>query len=477
VTWGERLRQADLDAFYWATHRETPRLDRAMERLTSSADHGLLWYGVSAALAATGHRGRRAAVRGLLGLTLASSVANVPAKFAVRRRRPPLTKVPLSRQLRRQPTTLSFPSGHSASAAGFAVGASLEWPVVALPAGALAAGVAWGRVHTGVHYPGDVLGGVLLGAAASLLLTRPWPPKDAEPARAAPAAADAPALADGDGLVIVLNADPDSRGAQAVIAAVRTQLPAAVCIPAGEDVRQTLKDAASGARALGVYGGDGTVNAAAAVALEQELPLVVLPGGTLNHFAVDLGNIDVDCVLEAVQRGDAVRVDVGETDDGIFLNTASDGGYPEMVAFRERLETDIGKWPAAFIGLVRTLRRTLPMDVEVDGRRRRLWMLFVGNCAYQPPGVAIASRQCLDDGILDVRLFEATRWSRIRLIVSALLGRLDRCPAYDARHVEQMTLRLLDEPRPVARDGEVCDPINEVHFRKRRRALTVYRSR
>jgi undecaprenyl-diphosphatase len=226
-----------------------------------------------------------------------------------------------------------------------------------------------------------------------------------------------------------------------------------------------------------VYGGDGTVNAAAAVALEQELPLVVLPGGTLNHFAVDLGNIDVDCVLEAVQRGDAVRVDVGETDDGIFLNTASDGGYPEMVAFRERLETDIGKWPAAFIGLVRTLRRTLPMDVEVDGRRRRLWMLFVGNCAYQPPGVAIASRQCLDDGILDVRLFEATRWSRIRLIVSALLGRLDRCPAYDARRVEQMTLRLLDEPRPVARDGEVCDPTNEVHFRKRRRALTVYRSR
>src|SRR3954453_21643610 len=200
----KQLQHADLVAFNWATHQESPRLDRVVQRVTTSANRGVLWYSVSAVLASTGARGRRAAVRGLLGLALASAVANVPAKFAVRRPRPPLTEVPLSRQLRRQPKTLSFPSGHSASAAGYALGAAIEWPAVALPVGAIAAGVAWGRVHTGVHYPGDVLGGVLLGAAASIAITKPWPVRVPEAARTTPPRAEAPALPDGDGLVFVI---------------------------------------------------------------------------------------------------------------------------------------------------------------------------------------------------------------------------------------------------------------------------------
>src|SRR4029079_13230408 len=100
----------------------------------------------------------------------------------------------------------------------------------------------------------------------------------------------------------------------------------------------TVRAAAEQARVLGVCGGDGTVNAVAAVALERGLPLAVLPGGTLNHFANDIGAGEVDTVVEALRNGDAAQVDVGETDDGLFLNTASLGGYPEMVAFRERFE-------------------------------------------------------------------------------------------------------------------------------------------
>src|SRR5206468_2524220 len=82
-------------------------------------------------------------------------VANGPAKWLVRRGRPGLDGVPLVRQLRSRPGTSSFPSGHSASAAAFAAGVAIESGVLAAPVGILAAGVAYGRVHTGVHYPGD----------------------------------------------------------------------------------------------------------------------------------------------------------------------------------------------------------------------------------------------------------------------------------------------------------------------------------
>jgi undecaprenyl-diphosphatase len=434
---------------------------------------------VAGGLAATGAHGRRAAVRSLLGLALASTLANLPAKFAVRRRRPPLTTVPLSRQLQRQPSTLSFPSGHAASAAGFAVGAAVEWPAVAAPVGALAAGVAWSRVHTGVHYPGDVLAGVLLGGAVSLALTRPWPPKTALPTPAEPEYVDAPALPDGDGLVFVVNPRSGHGKGESLADQLRERLPKADCMqPLGdEDIVDTLRRAAKQARILGVCGGDGTINAAAAVALEEDKPLVVLPGGTLNHFAHDLGNEDIDSVVEAVRVGCASRVDIGETEDGIFLNTAGIGGYPEMVALREQLENNIGKWPALVVSLVRTLRRSLPMDVEVDGERRCLWLLFVGNGQYEPPGVALASRVRLDDGLLDVRMVAADRWARTRVFLAALAGRLHRCSAYDAFLADQLTVRMCDEPRPAARDGEVSDPVESVHFRKRVRALTVYRPR
>jgi diacylglycerol kinase family enzyme len=447
-----------------------------VERLTSSADHGVLWAGLAALLALSGSRGRRAAIRGLMSLSLASAIANVPAKFLVRRSRPPLTAVPLSRQLRHQPTTMSFPSGHSASAAAFAVGAGLEWPAVALPIGAVAAGVAWGRVHTGVHYPGDVLAGATLGGLAAWALTKPWPVSTPEAERATPPRADAPALPDGAGLVLVVNDGAGSgKGADDIGAHLREGLPSATCVDGGSDITSTLRAEATGARVLGVCGGDGTVNAAAAVALEAGLPLVVVPGGTLNHFACDVGAEDFDAVLEAVRRGEAARVDVAETDQGLFLNTATVGGYPEMVAFREKLENDIGKWPAACIALARTLRRSLPMDVEVDGRRHRLWLLFVGNCAYEPTGVVVASRACVDDGLLDVRMLEASRWSRIRLLLSALAGRLDKCSAYHSFRTTQLDVQLLDQPRPVARDGEVGDAVEAIRFRKRPGALTVYR--
>lgn len=97
--------------------------------------------------------------------------------------------------------------------------------------------------------------------------------------------------------------------------------------------------AAEQARVLGVAGGDGTVRAAAQAAVAARLPLLVVPGGTLNHFAAGLGVHRLEDAVEALQAGTGCLVDLARaTGDRCFLNTASVGGYPEMVLLRERLD-------------------------------------------------------------------------------------------------------------------------------------------
>ena len=155
---------------------ESGVLDHALPRLGVAANYGRLWMGVAALLVLTGRPdARRAAVRGLASQALASGVANVVAKGAVRRVRPTTDRLPAVRLLRRAPVTTSFPSGHSASAAAFATGAALEMPALAVPLGCLAVAVAVSRVVTGAHYPSDVVTGVALGAGAASLTLR-WRP-------------------------------------------------------------------------------------------------------------------------------------------------------------------------------------------------------------------------------------------------------------------------------------------------------------
>ena len=469
-----RLQTWDARAFSAVHRRETPLLDRVLPPLTSSADHGGLWFGLAGVLALCGER--RAAVRGLASLGVASAVANGPVKWATRRHRPGLDSVPVLRQLTLQPKTSSFPSGHSASAAAFAAGVALEDPLLAVPVGALAAGVAWGRVHTGVHYPGDVAAGLALGAASALVVTRVWPRRPDRPA-AGQVAVEAPALADGAGLVLVANQGGGSADQiDAVEKAFAELLPAAEVVRADDDVEGALRSAAARATVLGVMGGDGTVNCAAGIALEAGLPLAVVPGGTLNHFAGELGIASVEEVAAAVRAGTAVRVSVGTAGDGLyFLNTFAVGVYPDIVHEREKREAHLGKWPAMALATVRTVRAAKAIEVSVDGEDRRLWTLFAGNGHYHPSGFAPSWRERMDDGCIDVRMVDATRpLARTRMVLALLTGRLGRSRVYEERVVGRLSVTARD-PLRIARDGEVSDGPAELRLRAAPDALVVYR--
>lgn len=461
-------------------HEPSVTLDRMLPALGRLADHGKLWLATAGALSAVPNRTpRRAALRGLAALAVASGSANLLAKTLVRRKRPVLGAVPLIRQMRPMPSSSSFPSGHAASAAAFATGVALENPWLALPVAALAAGVASSRVVTGVHYPSDVVAGVCLGVSAGLLTTRWWPTITPEPAQAPPADYEAPALDTGKGLVLVVNGA--ARSADDTLAElIARELPEAEVLFAtdGGQMHELLTSAAERATVLGVAGGDGTVNAAARLALEADIPLLVVPGGTLNHFARDLGLYETGDAVAALRRGEAARVDVGVVDGRVFVNTFSIGSYVELVRARERLERRLGKWPATLAGVATTLREDRPCDVTIDGVPRRIWLVFAGNCLYEPAGLAPSGRPRLDDADLDIRIVDASRpFARSRLLAALATGTLANSRVYEYRKASRITLGGDGKPITFTVDGEVVDAGGEVTVAKRPASLIVYRPR
>lgn len=151
----------------------TPALDDSIRRLSDAANYSRLWFGIAGVLAVVGGtRGRRAAVSGVVAIGITSAVANLGIKPIARRRRPDRVgeDVPEARQVR-MPESTSFPSGHSASAFAFATAAGAEVPVLNAPLLFLAGGVAYSRVHTGVHYPGDAIIGSLVGSSVGGVVT------------------------------------------------------------------------------------------------------------------------------------------------------------------------------------------------------------------------------------------------------------------------------------------------------------------
>lgn len=487
LTWQGAVARWDRGLFDMVARRHWPGADRVLPRLGRAANHGVLWGGTAAAIAVFGSAGaRKAAVRGVASLALASATINTVGKWSVRRARPLLDGVPAVRQLATQPQTTSFPSGHSASAFAFAAGLALESPGWGAAVAPVAASVAFSRVYTGVHYPSDVLAGAALGVAAGFVVRRLA--RDAQEARVVPGdertAAGAPALPDGEGLTVVVNTGSGT-AASAGLDVLRSRLPKAELVECGgAELAAELAAAASRATVLGVCGGDGTINAAATAALRAGVPLAVFPGGTLNHFALDLGLAGAEDTCRAVAAGEAVHIGVGRFtpgpgggESGYFLNNFSIGAYPELLGHRLRWGPRIGGGPAALLAAWRVLRSQRPVRLRLAGRPRSVWLLFAGNGTYHGTGPTPRRRDNLGEGLLDLRLVYGGGRPGPRLLAAAFAGPLSRSPVHTATRLRSLRIGDIPSGTPLAYDGEYAEAPAALVLEELPDALTVYRPR
>lgn len=462
-------------------HRHLPELDVALARLSQRADRSRLWFAIAGVLYAIGGSPRRGAVRGIASLIVGSALANLVGKRLFGGDRPLLKDVPMPRRLARTPTSGSFPSGHSASAAAFVTGVALESGRSGAVLAPLGAAVAYSRLHTGAHWLSDVIGGAALGSAVAivgrmLVPARPQP----EPTHRG-ATIDLPSLPDGSGALIFVNS---ASGIDPLrpepVAFLSEELPSARVhvLGEGEEVALLVRDAVaseSPPRVIGVWGGDGTVASTADAARHAHLPLVIFPGGTFNHFARTAGAATLEDAVQALRDGVGSRVDVAELtiDDGqpmTVMNVASIGVYPGFVAEREQMEEALGKPVAALIAAVRVLARAHTLHVRIDGRSARVWSIAVAAGQNSSASMVPLQRRRLDDGVLDVRVLHARgRRPRLRGLVALAFGvrasaLLDRVPgratlatieAFTADEVRIEARSSTGEAVNVAHDGEV----------------------
>jgi len=249
----------------------------------------------------------------------------------------------------------------------------------------------------------------------------------------------------------------------------------------GAEVSELAHDAARGPyKVVVAAGGDGTVSSIAAAVIDTDKTFGVLPLGTLNHFALDLGiPFDLDAAAQTIVAGFTTEVDVAEVNNRIFLNNSSLGLYPIIVRERQKRERlGFGKWPAFFWAIIQAFRRYPLLDVRlrVNGEMLDLTtpFVFVGNNEYAMELLNIGLRERLDKGVLSIYITHRT--GRLRLIglaLRAVFGRLRNDRDFLALRSNEVRIQSAHKRLRVAFDGEITVMEPPLEYRVRPRTLRV----
>lgn len=227
-------------------------------------------------------------------------------------------------------------------------------------------------------------------------------------------------------------------------------------------------------------GGDGTVNMVVNAIKGHNQVLGIIPYGTLNHFAKDLGiPLKLEEVVAVIAEGFEQNVDVAEVNGHLFVNNSSIGLYPQIVHHREK-QQQLGrsKWAAFVWAIMAVMRRFSFVRVHLMANGKeftgRSPLFFIGNNRYEMAGLHIGRRPSLHEGKLSGYLTKSTsRWGLLRLAVRALFGRLRTEREFVSFATDEIRAETRRPKINVAVDGEVMEMNGPLHYRIRPGALRV----
>ena len=275
--------------------------------------------------------------------------------------------------------------------------------------------------------------------------------------------------------------DPKSREEFGGLVAREVPQATIVFAEKGDDVTQLTREAIEqGVTMVVAGGGDGTVNAIASALVDTDIVLGLLPLGTFNHFAKDLGlPSTVEDAVRALSTGRVVAVDVGEVNNHVFLNNSGLGLYPDIVHGREqRQNAGASKWAAAMIEGFKALMRyrLLGIRVIVDGNTllRRTPAVLIGNNEYRTEGTLLPTRTRLDGGVLSLYVpHPRGRMTLVWFAVRSLFWKPYPDNAFDITVTNTLTIESRQPRLRVSLDGEVTTIESPLTYRSRPRALRV----
>ena len=250
----------------------------------------------------------------------------------------------------------------------------------------------------------------------------------------------------------------------------------------GEEIDSFMRAAvAEHPRMLIAAGGDGTISTAAAALAGTDITLGVLPFGTLNHFAKDLGiPLELEASVQNIVENNVIAVDVAEVNDRVFINNSSLGLYPDVVRDRELQQSRLGrgKWRSFLFASLSVLRRFpfLMVRLEVESMTPDFItpIVFIGNNEYQMHGFDIGERESLERGVLCVYVVKKQRRAALlRLSLAALLGRLEQERDFESLTTTELVIETNRRRLLVSTDGEVQPMTSPLHYRIRPRDLRV----
>jgi diacylglycerol kinase family enzyme len=252
-------------------------------------------------------------------------------------------------------------------------------------------------------------------------------------------------------------------------------------VPGGQ-VSETAREALrSGVDAVVAGGGDGTIRTVAARLVDGPVPLGVLPLGTLNHFARDLGiPVDIPEAVRLIASGTAGALDVGEVNGEVFVNNSVLGLYPPIVKVRdrERAEKNRGKWVATASAALKVLPRHSLLHVRIRAAgldlAHKTQFLFIGTHEYEMNAFTYSAPSRLDSG--DLYLYVARPQGRLGMIGLLLLGLfrdLKETERFDCWTLPELSIEMRERAASVYLDGEVLVIETPLRYRIRPRALRV----